>query len=194
MLAGIIIASVVGAIALILCIPFHASIEVRVEEVFRFGLRLRWLFGAFKRQIPSTKVGLEGDSGSRTVQRQESGWSQLLSSGALTDNEAKAGVGRLLRAVVRSARVESLEADFRLGLDDPAETALVFGPAGVTSVLLNLQTGHDIWLLPALEGEILQGHLNARFRWRPIRLVRPVISLLSSKVGRRIAKLALLRR
>jgi hypothetical protein len=184
LIVGIIIGSIIGAIALVLCIPVYGSIEVRVEERFRSRFSLRWLFGAVKRQVSSEKAGPVGDSGGRPK----------LLSGVPSDSQAKARVGRLLRAVVRSTRVESLEADFRLGLDDPADTALLFGPLGAASVLLSLHTGRNIWLLPALEGETCQGYLSARFRWLPIRLVRPVMSLLASKAGRRMAKLALLRR
>jgi len=193
LIVGIIIGSIIGAIALVLCIPVYGSIEVRVEERFRSRLSLRWLFGAVKRQVSSEKAGPAGDSGGRPTPRKGRGRPKLL-SGVLSDSQAKARVGRLLRAVVRSTRVESLEADFRLGLDDPADTALLFGPLGVASVLLSLHTGRNIWLLPALEGGTCQGYLSARLRWLPIRLVRPVMSLLASKAGRRMAKLALLRR
>ena len=193
MIVWLIIVSIIGAIALILCIPLYGSIELRVEETLRFRLKLKWLFGAFKKRILGWKDSSAEEDSTRPKQREGRGWSSILWS-TLTDNEAKTRLGKLLRTVVRCARVESLEVDFRLGLDDPADTALIFGPAGAASVLLNLYTDHNIWLLPALEGETLQGYLNVRFRWLPILLSRPVMRFLFSKTGRRIAKLALLRR
>ncbi len=191
MVAGIVVGSIVGAIALVLCIPFYGSIEVRAEETFDFRLRLRWLFGAFKRQFPGAKPEPAGGEGGRRVPEK---YRPRLVSGVLGDSEDRASLNRLVSALVRSVRVESLEADFRLGLEDPADTALVFGPAGAVSVLINLYTDHSIWLIPDMEGESLQGHLNARFRWRPIRLFRPVMGFLFSGTGRRMAKRALLRR
>ena len=190
MIAGIVIGSIIGAIALILCIPIHASFEVKAEETLRFRFGIRWLFGAFKRQVSRGAAGGVAAKG-RPISRR--GWSNLL-PGFLSDSELRSRLGKLISVVVRSGEVESLEADFKVGLDDPADTALIFGPTGAASVLLNLHTGHNIWLLPALEGETLEGYLSARFRWLPIRLVRPIMSLLSSKSGRKIAKLAVLRR
>jgi hypothetical protein len=193
LIVGIIIASIIGAIALILCIPLRVSIEVRLEETLRFGLRLRWFFGAFNKQIAHWKTGSAEEDSTRPNQRKDRGWAKAFSE-VLTDSEQRARLGTLLRAVSRSTRVENLEADFRLGLDDPAETALIFGPAGAASVLLNLYTDHNIWLIPALEGVTIQGYLDAKFRWLPIILFRPFMRFLFSNTGRRLVRLAIRRR
>jgi hypothetical protein len=185
---GLIIASVIGAIALILCIPIHGLIEVRVEETLRFGLRIKWFFGAFNKQIAHWKTGSAEEDSTRPKQRENRGWAKAFSK-VLTDSDHRAILISLLRAVARSTKVENLEADFRLGLDDPVDTALIFGPAGAASVLLNLYTDYNIWLIPALEGETIQGYLNARFRWLPIILFRPFMKFLFSNTGRRIVRL-----
>ncbi|MFC1938842.1 hypothetical protein ACFLWM_01640 [Chloroflexota bacterium] len=192
-MVGIIIASIIGAIALILCIPIHGLIEVRVEETLRVGLRLRWLFGAFNKQIAHWKTGLSEEDGTRPNQRKSRGWVKAFLE-VLTNSDQKAILSTLLRTMARSTKVENLEADFRLGLNDPADTALIFGPAGAASVLLNLYTDYNIWLIPASEGETIQGYLNARFRWLPIILFRPFMRFLFSKTGRRIVRLAIRRR
>ena len=192
MIAGIVIASIIGTIALILCIPLYGLIEVRVEEQPRIKLMLSWLFGAFKRQIPASKEKpVEIENGSN--RRMDGGWFKLFEE-LFTDSEQRARVGKLLYAVVRSGKVENLEADFRIGLEDPVDTALILGPAGAASVLLNVYTDYNVWVIPALEGEICQGYFYVRFRWRPIRLFRPVVDFLASKTGRRIVKQALSRR
>ena len=192
MTVGLIIAIIIGAIALILCIPLRVSVEVRVEETTSFSLRLRWFFGAFNKQIVHWKTSSEEDN-TRPKQRKDRGWAKTFSA-LLTDSDQKSVLGTLLRAVSRSTKSENFEANFRLGLADPADTALVFGPAGAASVLLNLYTNHNIWLIPALEGETIQGYLNAKFRWLPIILFRPFTRFLFSNTGRRLVRLAILRR
>ena len=192
MTVGLIIATIIGAIALILCIPIRGLVEVKIEETLRFGLRLRWFFGAFNKQIANRKTGSAEEDSARPKQRENRGWAKPFSE-VLADSDQRARLGTLLRVVARSTKVENLEADFRFGLDDPADTALVFGPAGAASVLLNLYTDYNIWLIPALEGETIQGYLNARFRWLPIVLFSPLMRFLFSKTGRRLVRLAIRR-
>jgi len=189
---GLIIATIIGAIALILCIPIRGLVEVKVEETLRFGLRLRWFFGAFNKQIAHWKTGSAEEDSTRLKQRENRGWAKAFSE-VLADSDQRARLGTLLRVVARSTKVENLEADFRFGLDDPADTALIFGPAGAASVLLNLYTDYNIWLIPALEGATIQGYLNARFRWLPIVLFGPLMRFLFSKTGRRLVRLAIRR-
>ena len=128
MIAGIVIASIAGAIALVLCIPFYAAIEVSVEEQPRIKLMLSWLFGAFKRQIPGKK-GKPAGSKNRSTGQMDGSWFKLLEE-LFTDSEQRTKIGRLLCAVVRSGKVENLDVDFRIGLEDPVDTALILGPAG----------------------------------------------------------------
>ena len=192
MIAGIIISSIAGAIALLLCIPLYGSIEVGVEEQPQIRLVLSWLFCAFKKQIPGSKEKPRR-SGNRPTRQMDGGWLKLL-EGLFTVSEHRARMVRLLGAVIRSGKVENLEADFSIGLEDPVDTALIVGPAGAASVLLNVYTYHNIWVIPAFEGETCQGYFYARFRWRPITLFRTVVGFVVSKTGRRIIKQALSRR
>lgn len=192
MTVGLIIASIIGAIALILCIPIRGLVEVRVEETLRFGLGIKWFFGAFTKQIAHWKTGSAEEDSTRPKQRENRGWAKAFSE-VFADSDQRATVISLLRAVARSTKVENLEAYFGLGSDDPADTALIFGPAGAASVLINLYTDYNIWLIPALEGETIQGYLNARFRWLPIVLFGPLMRFLFSKIGRRLVRLAVRR-
>jgi hypothetical protein len=187
LLVGIIIASIIGAITLLLCIPVYGLIDLRVEETPR--LSLTWLFGAYKRQFPGDRSSV-GRGKQRSVQR--IGWSRGL-QGLLT-GELKGNLAKLMHSVVRRVRIENLEVDFRLGLDDPADTALLLGPAGAASVLLNLYTAYDIRVIPILEGETCQGYLKAKFRWLPIQSFQSLAAFLFSKTGRQMVELLVSRR
>ena len=185
MIAGIVIGSIIGALALVLCIPLYGTVELQVEEEFGFRVKLRWLFGAFKRQFPRRNG--KAAPNTREPSRPERGQFQFARE-MLTDDEARSAIGKLLRGVFRTVKMERLEADFRLGLDDPAATAMVCGPAGAASVLLSLNTDYDIWLLPVFEEATCTGYLQAVFRCRPIRLVNTIARFLISQTGRRITR------
>jgi len=197
LIAGIIVGSIIGAFCLVMCIPFYGSFEFKAEDKVRFRLRLRWLLGAFKRQFPAKKTERKRGASSQNLdaksKRGAGRWGKLMGD-ILTDDESRERSLSLLRSVFRSARIDCLEADLRLGFHDPADTAIVFGPLGAASIMFNLYSAHSIWLLPDFQGESLEGYMKARIRLLPIRLLRPVMSFITSRTGRSMVKKVFSRR
>ena len=191
MIAGIIVGSIIGVFCLVMCIPFYGSFEFHAEDIVGFRLRLRWLFGAFKREFPAKKTERKRGASSQNLDaksRQGAGrWGKLMGD-ILTDDGLRGRSVSLLRSVFRSASIDRLEADLRLGLHDPADTAILFGPLGAASILFNLYSDHSIWLLPDLQGENIEGYMKARIRLLPIRLFRPVMGFIASRAGRSMVK------
>lgn len=190
MIAGIIIGSIVGAFCLVMCIPFYGSFEFQAEDKVRFRLRLRWLFGAFKREFPAQRAERKRGISPQNIDaksRRGGRWRKLMGY-ILTDDESRKRSVRLLKSVIRSAQIDRLEADLRLGLCDPADTTIVFGPLGAASIMFNLYSDHIIWLLPDFQGENIEGYIKARIRLLPIRLFRSVMDLITSRTGRSMVK------
>ena len=70
--------------------------------------------------------------------------------------------------------------DFRAGLEDPADTALLLGPVYLKAMFANLWTDDNIRLVPAFEGEpYLEGEGGIGVRLYPIRTVPPLLVFLS---------------
>ncbi|MFW6102914.1 MAG: hypothetical protein ACOC7M_01320, partial [Chloroflexota bacterium] len=89
------------------------------------------------------------------------------------------GIARLLSRLVRQVRVRSVLADFRVGLDDPCDTALVVGT--LSNAMMAVSGGQQIRLKPAFgSGLVFQGDAVVTVRLFPITLLMPLLMLLVS--------------
>lgn len=182
--------ALVALTALVLSVPVDLGLRVDVYGRPVAGVTFEWLFGRVKRSFRSG--GKREDSARATtgqVQTSEEnakkkrrppalGQSRFIVSIIRTRGLGQS-LGRLLRRLVRHVRVTSVSADFRIGLDDPCDTALVVGTQ--SAAMMTVSKGRQFRLEPAFEGApVLEGAAIVRIRLFPVTLLFPVLAFLLS--------------
>lgn len=190
MTAGIIAATVIGVTVLLLSIPLDLTFRLGVGEqpAFRFGFR--WFFGLVKKDSGGKKkrdeARKQADEQRRRGRKRSGGRGQSL-LGVLRFAEFLPDVWRLVRGVLRNIKVRSLSADLVIGLDDPADTALIVASLWTPVLLMLPSHAHAVRLQPSFDdGAVIAGQACMELRLRPIRIVPPIVRFGFSRSGRRL--------
>jgi hypothetical protein len=174
--AGVIAAIVVGVIVFLLSVPLELSLHLAVRERLDFHVSLGWFFSLVKKEFGRQKK--------QAKKRAGRGWSfiDLLRIRGLLPK-----ILRLLKDVFRHIRIRDLRVDFRIGLDDPADTALFTGSLWLPVFLLGLTSPYAIRLQPSFDnGPVLQGYAYVVLRLRPIQLVPAIVRFGCSRATLRL--------
>lgn len=185
----ILIALTVG----ILSVPVGLGVRVDVHGRPVFDFRIEWLFGRVRKSFRSgvapdetTRAGAEPAEAKPEVgaklrkKRSAPGRKQVtyivrtIRTPGLPES-----LTRLLRRLFRRVKVRSWFADFRVGLGDPCDTALLVGTA--SKVAMAVPARDRLRLSPAFEDQPLcEGQAGLDARVSPITLLPPVIAFLLS--------------
>ena len=120
MLALYIVAGILLFIVLAFLIPVKLSFNFRTDVVGQRMLRVVWLFGLVEKILlprkkkPAKKPRKTKKPDLKTI------LTLIRTRGVLT------GIIRLVRRILKSLRVRQLNADLRVGLDDPADTGTMY--------------------------------------------------------------------
>ena len=176
MTGGLIAAIVVGVIIFLLSIPLDLSFYLGVRERLDFRVSLRWFFSLVKKEFGRQKKQAKKRSGRSWA------FTDLLRIRGLLPK-----ILRLLRDVFRHIRIRDLRIDFRIGLDDPADTALFVSSLWLPAFLLGLSLPYAIRLQPSFDdGPVFQGYAYVMLRLRPIQLVPAIIRFGCSRAALRL--------
>ena len=185
----VVLVSLAVLITLFLCIPldlfFRANIEVRPK----FSLRLIWFFGLVTSELRPTRrkpeekgVEYEGKPGD---------WIQRLKV-TLEILQTKGLLKRLrsfIKRIIRQIKVRELTANLKVGLDNPADTGLLFAFIAPVNLVINYFLPHPIKIEPSFTGEsFITGYLYGAIRLWPIQLAASLIGLAVSLPTLRAAK------
>jgi hypothetical protein len=100
---------------------------------------------------------------------------------------------RLLQDILRCLKIRDLRVNFRVGLDDPADTGLLFALIGPATFFLGSSRVHEINVQPSFKDEfILEGYLHGAVRLVPIQLVIPFLRFVFSLATLRVVKILVL--
>ncbi len=159
MLGLIVLLSFAALVIFCLSLPLEIAIRLDLNDKARFRLRVLWLFGLVKRE-----VRWEGGAATMTG---------LLQGGAAPGNFTRVFTSawrvkglperlfRLLKSCFKGLRLKEFVARLKLGLDNPADTGLLFAYLSPL-VLMGLFPHCDIDLEPSFEGDaIVRGYLSA---------------------------------
>ena len=182
------LAGLIGLIVLVLCVPLDAALNMDVSGSPKFRLRLVWFFGLVTKEITKGKKRPE------VKRKPRKRWGGI--RGAFEILRTK-GLLRQLKVLVKDIlhclRPRDFTMDFRLGLDDPADTGLLFAVIGPANLFLGPSFSHHIKLQPSFESEtILEGYCYGVVRLRPIRLSVPLLRFIFSTAAIRTVKVLVL--
>ena len=155
---------------LLLAIPVDVVFHVEKNDDFRSRIRVRWLFGLIGKDIgdrekkPDKKSRKKENRGKRNLKTFLKMW------------KARGFLPKLLRFIrdaLRLVKIRELKMSLRVGLDDPADTGMLFAAAGPSALFLRRFSSLDMQIEPDFEQEDLRGYLQGDMRIIPIKFIRP---------------------
>lgn len=183
MWAIVTLAALAGLIILVLCVPIDAVLNLDTSGRPRFRLRLVWFFGLISKELGRKKKKPEEKKEVIKEKRKKKrgpGFSTIL---------------KILRTkgLLGQIQIKELVVNLKLGLDDPADTGLLFAVIGSATPFLNSFPRYQIRVQPSIYGEaVCEGYLRGALRLRPIQLVIPLSRFVFSLAMLRLAKILVL--
>lgn len=190
MLALYVIAGILLVIVLVLSVPVDLAFDFRTSGEGRAVLRVEWLFGLVgKKLLPRKKRIKKPEEAEKPRKRKRRDFKSFLSYIALVRTRGVVpAFARLVRRMAGSLHVRQLDADLRFGLDDPADTGIVYGvlwPALVLPVMFSPAT---LRLEPVFTGPAFEADLQGRVRVFPAEMVANVLRFVFSPAGLHLIK------
>ena len=185
------LAGLVGLVILVLCVPLDMAfwVDVYGKPKLRLRLRLVWLFGLVSKELSREKKKAE----EKKVLKEKPKKKRRVGFGAILEILKVRGLAgqfkSLLRGVIRSFRISQLEANFRVGLDNPADTGLLLAVIGPVTHILNRSFPHQIRVQPSFTEAVLEGFSSGNLSLRPIQLVPPLVRFIFSLATIRVLKI-----
>jgi len=180
------LASLAVAIILTLCIPLDTVLYVDFYGRPKYQIKLAWFFGLLSKEITTgkEKPGKEKrTAGDKRKLNIKTVFQILRTRGLLKQ------VKRLLKDIFKGLKIRDLRANLRIGLDDPADTGLLFALIGPAAFFLGSSRVHEIKVEPSFEDRVvLEGYLSGALRLIPIRMVVPLLRFTFSPPAIRIFK------
>lgn len=180
------LASLAVAIILVLCVPLETVLSVNVYGKPKFHVRLAWFFGLVNKEITTgrEKPGKEKRVAEGKRKTNIKTVFQILRTKGLLQQ-----LKRLLKDIFKNLKIRDLRLNFRIGLDDPADTGLLFALIGPAAFFLGSSRVHEIKVEPSFEDRVVfEGYLSGALRLTPIRMVVPLLRFTFSPPAIRIFK------
>ena len=172
-IAGVLIVAFIAAVSM-LCIPMRISIIFDAQRQPAFFFKVFLLDGLLpvisrteqRRKKNAKKRAKTGSSKSRAPRRQD--------VAAFAPHMLRE-LPNFVSKVVRRVKLEKVDANFRFGLLDPADTGIVYGALIPLLQLFGASKRSNIVLNPDFSQEVFdgRGHIGARFL--PIALIAPIL-------------------
>ena len=162
-------------IVLVLCIPLDLTLHIDIHGRLKVRTRLVWLFGLVSKEIrrgekkprDKSREAREKRKPRKKKRNVKTVFQILRTKGLLKQFK------RLLKDILTRFKIRDLRVNLRIGLDNPADTGLLFAIIGpITSLLKSPQ---HIRLQPAFDEAVLEGDLSGAVRLQPIQLVVPLL-------------------
>ena len=101
---------------------------------------------------------------------------------------------RLLKDIFGCFKIGNLAVNFRVGLDNPADTGLLFAIIGPAAHFMNSYLPRKISLQPSFEEAVFKGYSYGMLRLQPIKLIPPFTRFVFSLATVRVLKKLVLSR
>ena len=189
------LASLVVVIILVLCVPLDIVLHLDVYGRLRFRMRLAWLFGLVSKEV--SKGPKKPEKKKRVVKEKQKIRKGRLRARTIFKILRTKGLLRqfkvLLRDVLSRLKIRELGAYFRVGLDNPADTGLLFALIGPAIPFLGSSFLRQLRLEPSFSDEaVFEGYLHGAVRLVPIQLVTPFLRFAVSLAAIRAMKILVL--
>lgn len=189
------LASLVFLIILVLCIPVDMSFHLEAYGKPKFKMKMVWLFGLVNKELGRKKK--ESDGEENTTESRPKRTKRTIKAKTILQIMKTKGFLRslvnLLKNIFSHLRIKDFSANFRVGLDDPADTGILFATIGAATSVLSSLGYHQIRVEPSFEDEVVfEGDLCGTIRLSPIQLAPPFMRFVFSLSTIRVLKLLFL--
>ena len=172
------LAIALASLIAILSIPFDILCHIEVYEKPKFRIRLKWLFGLLKKDIRAKKKPTKKKKKQKLGEGRKWLWAAfriIRIKGMLKE------LRRLVKGILHSFKIRELRVNFKVGLDDPADTALLVGIINASRLFWKPSFPHEIDIRADYEGQVfLEGYTHLTVRVLPIQIVVSVLRFLFS--------------
>jgi len=160
-------------------------------------MRLAWLFGLVTKELRREKKKPEEEK--EAVERKRKPRDRRADARVIFEvlrtEGLFGGLSRLLRSILSRIRIRELGANLRVGLDNPADTGLLFAFIAPANLLLSYASPNEIRLQASFGDEaVVEGYLYGTARLQPIQLVAPLMGFAFSLPTIRAVKTLILTR
>ena len=181
------LASLLLLLALVLCVPLDVTIRLDTGSCPKFKLRLVWLFGLIAKEVG------KGKKRPKPAKTKAKGKSARPAIKTISDILRIKGLlkqfHRLIGRLISSFKIKDLKADLWIGLDNPADTGLLFAVIGPPFLFLDSLFPQRVGVRAVFTDEaVLGGCLNGVVRLLPIKLVMAVLGLVFSLPAGQVIK------
>ena len=183
-LLGIILFLVV--LLAILAIPIDLRFYLEKEEKLRSQARVEWLYGVVGKDIKSKKEKPKPKK-KKKKKRKWKGHARPFLALVRSKGFIRRFI-RFLKGIRRTASIRELKLNLRIGLDDPADTAMLFAAIGPLTLFVDRFSPVDTRISPDFEREIFEGRFSGDLRIVPIKLIKPTLLFVLSPTTIRAVK------
>jgi hypothetical protein len=186
----VVLVSLAILFTLFLCIPLDLVCRANTEEKPIFSLRLIWFFGLFTtelrqpRQKPEEKKIIE-------YERRLGDWLHGLriTYEILQTKGLLKQLRSFIKRTIRQIKVRELAANLKIGLDNPADTGVLFAFIAPLNLAISYFLPNPIKIGPSFTGEsFITGYLYGAVRLWPIQLAASLMALAFSLPALRASK------
>ena len=176
------LAALLALIVLLLSVPIDLAFSLEVYGRPKFRVRFSWLFGLLSRDIEGKK---KGDAALKKAVKKKAGKKKRGGGRKALRLLTTRGLIRRLKALVlgilRRLEFREFRMDFRGGLENPVDSAMVFSLIWPAYLFLGPSFGRHVNLQVSFEGvAFLEGYCQGAVRLRPIRLAPPLARFIFS--------------
>ncbi|MES0278634.1 MAG: hypothetical protein ABUK03_02680 [Dehalococcoidales bacterium] len=176
------LAGLLALIVLLLSVPTDLAFSLEVYGRPKFRARFSWFFGLLSRDIKGRK---KKDAALKKAVKKKAGKKKRGGGRKALRLLSTRGLIRRLKALIlgilRRLEFREFRMDFRGGLENPADSAIVFSLIWPAYLFLGPSFGRHVNLQVSFEGvAFLEGYCQGAVRLRPIRLSPPLARFIFS--------------
>jgi hypothetical protein len=184
------LASIILLIVIILSLPIDIIFSFNTQKSPHLSLHLKLLYGLFR-------VNLRGDRGKqdprqeqkKTSQKPDKRFNPNVIVGILGIRGILRQVYILIRDLLRSSKIKTLDLNLKVGLEDPVDNGYLFTFIAPVNYLL-ARTPYDITLQTVFENElVLECDIYSKIRSFPILIAGGLLRFVFSSPGYQTVKL-----
>jgi hypothetical protein len=184
------------AILLVFCTPLEVTFHMESDGRTEFGVRVLWCFGLMRRELATKRKRPQKEP--RADARPKLKKWQVRTDTMLQIFKSKGMLSQLRSLMIDTLhclRLKELNADIKIGLDDPADTGQLFALIGPVALFVRSIWHHQIRLMPSFEDEaVLEGYAYGTVCVQPIQLIPPFVRFVFSWPTFNVLKVLILNR
>jgi len=191
-LALYIVAGILLVIILVFSVPVDLTFDFRTDGDGKGMLRVGWLFGLLgKNLLPRKKKPAKRPKKPKKAKKPKKGKKRDLNAllALIRTRGVLAGSVKLVRRMLTAFRVRQLDADLRVGLDDPADTGIMCAVLWPLMVRPGLFGPGTVRVEPVFEEPVFEAALRGEVRIIPAQMVANLLRFVFSTAGLRVTKL-----